>query len=198
MVKKLFPIVFLTIVFEGGSVGLALRLLLITSKAVVGIIVEGVAASAAFSFAFTAHCVAIMALSFASAAFFACRAGISTCTAVGVVTAHATASVGSTVERVHYLLGILFGHLDVSKLAQQVDVSHLLASVNVAVDKLHHLARIEAVVLAQVDEQALKASLGLARSALSGGGAALASSLGVARCAVVGGLQYLGCVGIIF
>ena len=78
-------------------------------------------------------------------------------------------------------------------------MSDLLTSVHMTVYKLHDLARVEAVGLAQVYEQTFEASLCLARAAAAVGCAScLASALCVALVALVGGLENLGRVGIIF
>ena len=71
-------------------------------------------------------------------------------------------------------------------------MAHLLAAVNVAVYKLHHLAGVEAVGLAQVDEQAAVALLGLAPPAGAALGAAPLFLLAAAR-----RLLYLGGVGVV-
>lgn len=74
---------------------------------------------------------------------------------LGVVAAHLAPLVSCSVERLHHLSGVSFGHLDIRELAQQIDVAHLLAAAYMLVDKLHYLAGIEAVGLSKVDEQPL-------------------------------------------
>lgn len=72
-------------------------------------------------------------------------------------------------------------------------MSHLLAAMHVAVEELHHLARIESVVLTKVDEQTAIACLRRTLFALSAV-ATLATLLAVAACRR---LLYLRRVGII-
>ena len=84
---------------------------------------------------------------------------------ISIVTSHGSALVLSTVQSLHHTLRILLRHLDVGKLTQQVDVTHLLATLHVLVQILHDFARIETIRLTQVDEQALETSLSLMLSA---------------------------------
>ena len=84
---------------------------------------------------------------------------------ISIVTSHGSALVLSTVQSLHHALRILLRHLDVGKLTQQVDVTHLLATLHVLVQILHDFARIETIRLTQVDEQALETSLCLMLSA---------------------------------
>ena len=83
------------------------------------------------------------------------------CGVVGIVASHFASFVGRAVEALHDVVGILLGNLDVGELAEQVDVPHFLPALHMFVDKLHHLARIEAVGFAQVDEEAPVAALRL-------------------------------------
>ena len=84
---------------------------------------------------------------------------------VGIVATNGSALVLCAVESFHHTLSILLGNLDVGKLREQVDVSHLLATLHMFVEILHDLARIEAVGLAQVDEETLVSSLCLVLAA---------------------------------
>ena len=68
---------------------------------------------------------------------------------------------------------------------------HLLPAGDVLVDELHHLARVEAVHLSQVDEEATIAVLRLAVST------ALAFSLAFGAAALLAGLFYHRCVGVV-
>ena len=87
---------------------------------------------------------------------------------ISIVTSHGSALVLSTVQSLHHALRILLRHLDVGKLTQQVDVTHLLATLHVLVQILHDFARIETIRLTQIDEQALETSLCLMLSATIG------------------------------
>ena len=87
---------------------------------------------------------------------------------ISIVTSHGSALVLSTVQSLHHALRILLRHLDVGKLTQQVDVTHLLATLHVLVQILHDFARIETIRLTQVDEQSLETSLSLMLSATIG------------------------------
>ena len=87
---------------------------------------------------------------------------------ISIVTSHGSALVLSTVQSLHHALRILLRHLDVGKLTQQVDVTHLLATLHVLVQILHDFARIETICLTQVDEQSLETSLSLMLSATIG------------------------------
>ena len=87
---------------------------------------------------------------------------------ISIVTSYGSALVLSTVQCLHHALRILLRHLDVGKLTQQVDVTHLLATLHVLVQILHDFARIETIRLTQVDEQALETSLSLMLSATIG------------------------------
>ena len=87
---------------------------------------------------------------------------------ISIVTSHGSALILSTVQSLHHALRILLRHLDVGKLTQQVDVTHLLATLNMLVQILHDFARIETISLTQVDEQALETSLSLMLSATIG------------------------------
>ena len=80
---------------------------------------------------------------------------------ISIVTSYGSALVLSTVQCLHHALRILLRHLDVGKLTQQVDVTHLLATLHVLVQILHDFARIETIRLTQVDEQSLETSLSL-------------------------------------
>ena len=66
---------------------------------------------------------------------------------VGIVATNGSALVLCTIKSFHHTLGILLGNLDVGKLREQVNVSHLLATLHMLVQILHDLARIEAVGL---------------------------------------------------
>ena len=66
---------------------------------------------------------------------------------VGIVATNGAALVLCTVESFHHTLGILLGNLDVGKFREQINVSHLLATLHMLVQILHDLARIEAVRL---------------------------------------------------
>ena len=87
---------------------------------------------------------------------------------ISIVTSYGSALVLSTVQCLHHALSILLRHLDVGKLTQQVDVTHLLATLHVLVQILHDFARIETIRLTQVDEQSLETSLSLMLSATIG------------------------------
>ena len=87
---------------------------------------------------------------------------------ISIVTSYGSALVLSTVQSLHHALRILLRHLDVGKLTQQVDVTHLLATLHVLVQILHDFARIETICLTQVDEQSLETSLSLMLSATIG------------------------------
>ena len=87
---------------------------------------------------------------------------------ISIVTSHGSALVLSTIQCLHHALSILLRHLDVGKLTQQVDVTHLLATLHVLVQILHDFARIETIRLTQVDEQSLETSLCLMLSATIG------------------------------
>ena len=87
---------------------------------------------------------------------------------ISIVTSYGSALVLSTVQSLHHALRILLRHLDVGKLTQQVDVTHLLATLHVLVQILHDFARIETISLTQVDEQSLETSLCLMLSATIG------------------------------
>ena len=87
---------------------------------------------------------------------------------ISIVTSYGSALVLSTVQCLHHALSILLRHLDVGKLTQQVDVTHLLATLHVLVQILHDFARIETICLTQVDEQSLETSLSLMLSATIG------------------------------
>ena len=87
---------------------------------------------------------------------------------ISIVTSHGSALILSTVQSLHHALSILLRHLDVGKLTQQIDVTHLLATLHVLVQILHDFARIETIRLTQVDEQALETSLCLMLSAAIG------------------------------
>ena len=87
---------------------------------------------------------------------------------ISIVTSHGSALVLSTVQSLHHALRILLRHLDVGKLTQQVDVTHLLATLHVLVQILHDFARIETICLTQVDEQSLETNLSLMLSATIG------------------------------
>ena len=87
---------------------------------------------------------------------------------ISIVTSHGSALILSTVQSLHHALRILLRHLDVGKLTQQVDVTHLLATLHVLVQILHDFARIETICLTQVDEQSLETSLSLMLSAAIG------------------------------
>ena len=84
---------------------------------------------------------------------------------ISIITSHGSALVLSTVQCLHHALRILLRHLDVGKLTQQVDVTHLLTTLHVLVQILHDFARIETIRLTQVDEQPLKTSLSFMLSA---------------------------------
>ena len=86
-----------------------------------------------------------------------------------VIAAYLASLVRRAVQCPHHLLCILFRHFDVALFGQQVDVSYLLMAVYVLVDELHHLARIESVGLAEVDEQPSVAALCLALAAAASG-----------------------------
>ena len=87
---------------------------------------------------------------------------------ISIVTSYGSALVLSSVQCLHHTLRILLRHLDVGKLTQQVDVTHLLATLHVLVQILHDFARIETIRLTQVDEQTLETSLSLMLSATIG------------------------------
>ena len=87
---------------------------------------------------------------------------------ISIVTSHGSALILSTVQSLHHALRILLRHLDVGKLTQQVDVTHLLATLHVLVQILHDFARIETICLTQVDEQSLETNLSLMLSATIG------------------------------
>ena len=87
---------------------------------------------------------------------------------ISIVTSHGSALILSTVQSLHHALRILLRHLDVGKLTQQVDVTHLLATLHVLVQILHDFARIETICLTQVDEQSLETSFSLMLSATIG------------------------------
>ena len=87
---------------------------------------------------------------------------------ISIVTSHGSALILSTVQSLHHALRILLRHLDVGKLTQQVDVTHLLATLHVLVQILHDFARIETIRLTQVNEQSLETSLSLMLSATIG------------------------------
>ena len=128
---------------------------------------------------------------------------------VGIVASHVTAFISSPRKALHNARGIGFGHLDVREFAQQVDMSHGHTTLNIAVDKLHHLARIETIVFTKVNEQTAITGLGLAyttRTALRS--LAACTALGIATASAFGsfalalvtflrGFLYLGRIGII-
>ena len=87
---------------------------------------------------------------------------------ISIVTSHGSALVLSTVQSLHHALRILLRYLNVGKLTQQVDVTHLLATLHVLVQILHDFARIETICLTQVDEQSLETNLSLMLSATIG------------------------------
>ena len=66
---------------------------------------------------------------------------------VGIVASHVATFIASTRQTLHNARGIAFGNLDVREFAQQINVTHGHAALNIAVDKLHYLARIEPIVL---------------------------------------------------
>ena len=72
-------------------------------------------------------------------------------------------------------------------------MSHFLSAMHVAIKELHHLARIEAIVLAQIDEQSAVACLGSTLLALL----AIASLRAVLAVASYRWLNNLWSVGII-
>ena len=96
---------------------------------------------------------------------------------ISIVTSYGSALVLSTVQCLHHALRILLRHLDVGKLTQQVDVTHLLTTLHVLVQILHDFARIETIRLTQVDEQALETSLSLMLSAAIGNLATASTTL---------------------
>ena len=83
---------------------------------------------------------------------------------IGIITTHLTSLIHRSIEGAHHFLRILLGHFDIRELAQQVDMTHILSSLHMLVDILHHLTGIETVILAEVDEQALIACLRLTLS----------------------------------
>ena len=85
------------------------------------------------------------------------------------VAAHYPAFVAYARELCHHLAGVFFGHLEVGDALQQVNVSHLLASAHISVERLHQFARIESVALAQVDEEPAVAFLGFVQAFLAVG-----------------------------
>ena len=66
---------------------------------------------------------------------------------VGIVASHVATFIASTRKALHNARGIAFGNLDVREFAQQINVTHGHTTLNIAVDKLHYLARIEPIVL---------------------------------------------------
>ena len=84
---------------------------------------------------------------------------------VSIITSHGSALILRAIQCLHHSLGILLRHLDVSKLAEQVDVTYLLATLHVLVQVLHNLTWIEAIRLTKVDEETLESSLSLVLSA---------------------------------
>jgi len=51
------------------------------------------------------------------------------------------------------MLGIALRHFDIAEFLHQVDMSHLLPAFDMVVEELHDLAGIEAVLLAEIDEE---------------------------------------------
>ena len=104
---------------------------------------------------FAARSLTIAAVSFVCAgAAAACRASVSAL--ISIVAAYLAAFVGGAVQSAHHTLGVALGHLDIAELLQQINMSHLLVTMDMLVDKLHDLTRIEAVLLAKVDKQTAK------------------------------------------
>ena len=101
---------------------------------------------------------------------------------ISIVTSYGSALILSTVQSLHHALSILLWHLDVGKLTQQVDVTHLLATLHVLVQILHDFARIETIRLTQVDEQSLETSLSLMLSATIGNLATAFTATGALAC----------------
>ena len=71
----------------------------------------------------------------------------------GVVATHIAPLVSSSVDGTHHLLCIAFRHFDVRKLAQQVDMSYLLAAMYMPIEKLHHFSGIKSIVFSKIDKQ---------------------------------------------
>ena len=67
----------------------------------------------------------------------------------------------------HHLVGILLRHLDIADTVEQIDMSHFLTALDIAVEELHYLSRIEAVGLAEIDEEFLVSRLRLVGLALA-------------------------------
>ena len=93
----------------------------------------------------------------------------------------------------HHFLGILLRHLEIADGVEQVDVSHHLTATHIAVQRLHQLAGIEAVALAQVDEQSVVALLCLVHALLAVGlSLTLLSTLLLAHLLNFGGIGIVG------
>ena len=123
-------------------------------------------------------------------------ASIAVAVALTVVAAHLAPFVACSRERVHHAARILLGHVEERHRVAQVDVSHVYAPCDVLVEELHHLAGIEAVFLAEVDEQAVVAGLCLSAAAVALLSCAVA--LAVAASAAPGvGFHDFGSVGIV-
>ena len=96
-----------------------------------------------------------------------------------------------------YLRGLLFGHFKERAVGRQVDAADVDLALHVAVDEVDDFAGIEIVALAEVDEEALVARFGFARTARS---VFAAGTVGLGTLLVVAAalrLLDLGRVGII-
>ena len=83
---------------------------------------------------------------------------------IGIVAPYGTSFVFQSVESLHNPLGIALGHLYIAELRQQVDMTDILPLLHIAVQELHYLTWIEAISLAEVNEQSLVARLRLVLS----------------------------------
>ena len=71
----------------------------------------------------------------------------------------------------HYLLGVPFGHFNVTLLRKKIDMTYCLVPMHVLIDELHHLTWIETVSLTKVDKQSFVATLRLTRTTTTGASA---------------------------
>ena len=75
------------------------------------------------------------------------------CSLFCVVTAHLTAFVLLAIDVFDNSLGVLLRNLKIGNGGQQVDMTNFYVTTNILVEELHQFTRIEAVLLAQIDEE---------------------------------------------
>ena len=72
---------------------------------------------------------------------------------VGIIASYLPSFIGCAVKCFHYFAGIILRHLYVTEVSQQVNMSHILSAMHVAIDKLHYFSWIETICLSEVYEQ---------------------------------------------